>query len=61
MSAEVSSEMVLQALRRTLEGTVAAVRAHAETLDEIAGELSDEPDKVRALDRLGGRPSEDPS
>lgn len=53
--------MTFDALRRTLEGTMATVGAHADALDRIAAELTDEPDKVRLLDRLGGRPSEDPS
>ncbi|MBI5736396.1 hypothetical protein [Mycobacterium adipatum] len=53
--------MRIDALRRTLEDTVAAVRAHAEALDRIAAERTEEPGKVRLLERLGGRPSEDPS
>ncbi|MCF6385565.1 hypothetical protein L2K20_01165 [Mycobacterium sp. MBM] len=53
--------MSVDALRHTFETTVAQLRAHADTLERIAAELTDEPDKVRLLDRFGGRPSEDPS
>lgn len=52
--------MTIDALRRILDDTLAAVRAHADTLDRVAAELTDEPDKPALLDRLGGRPSEDP-
>lgn len=53
--------MTFDASRRTLEDTLAAVRACADALDRVAADLTAEPDKHGLLDRLGGRPSEHPS
>ena len=53
--------MTFDALRRTLDDTVAAAREHADALDQVAAELADTPDEHTLLDRLGGRPSVDPN
>lgn len=53
--------MMFDALRRTTDVTLAAVRNHADTLDRIVAELPDRPDRDALLDRLRGRPSEEPS
>lgn len=53
--------MMFDALRRTVDDALAAVRQHADTLDRIVAELPDTPDRDALLGRLSGRPSEEPS
>jgi len=53
--------MTFEALRRTVDDTLAGVRDHAQGLDRIATELADTPGPHALRDHFGGRPSDQPS
>ncbi len=53
--------MTFEALRRTVDEALAAVRDHARTLDRIATCRTDAPARQALTDHFGGRPSDQPS